>query len=79
MRQGSETIYRMQETAMSSAQSVASASNLWHGAVFALTIRNDGMIYTGQGTFVVSLSIVIEVVHLASQTKYQKKHMERRL
>ena len=79
MRQASETIYWMQERAMWGAQSVASASNLCQGAVFSLTFRNDGMIYTAQSAFVPSLSIEIEASHLSSRIKDQIKHMERRL
>ena len=63
-RPGSETIYMMQETAVSRVRPVAYAGNLPHAAIFALTITKDGMIYTGQETFVASLSIEIEVMHL---------------
>jgi hypothetical protein len=54
-QQQSEEIYRIQETAMSSAAPVAHTGNLPHAVVFALPIRDDGKIYTGQVTFTASL------------------------
>lgn len=74
--QGSETIYSMQETAMSRAPSEALPGNLPHAAVYSLVIRNDGMIYTGQDIFSANLSIELEIMHLSSQTKYQIKPIE---
>jgi hypothetical protein len=53
-QQQSEEIYRIQETAMSSAAPVAHTGNLPHAVVFALPIRDDGKIYTGQVTFTAS-------------------------
>ncbi len=54
VQQQSEEIYRIQETAMSSAAPVAHTGNLSHAVVFALPIRDDGKIYTGQVTFTAS-------------------------
>ena len=53
-QQQSEEIYRIQETAMSSSAPVAHTGNLPHAVVFALPIRDDGKIYTGQVTFTAS-------------------------
>jgi hypothetical protein len=62
--QQNEEIYRIQETAMSSAAPVAHTGNLPHAVVFALPIRDDGKIYTGQVTFTASKPIEIEVIHI---------------
>jgi lipopolysaccharide export system protein LptC len=43
-QQEDETIYRIQETAMSTAAPVAHTGNLPHAVVFALPIRNDSQI-----------------------------------
>jgi hypothetical protein len=59
-----ETIYRIQETAMSTAAPVAHTGNLPHAVVFALPIRNDSQIYTGQVTFTASKPIEVEVIHI---------------
>lgn len=53
-QQQSEETYRIQKTAMSSAAPVAHTGNLPHAVVFALPIRDDGKIYTGQVTFTAS-------------------------
>jgi hypothetical protein len=63
-QQQSEEIYRIQETAMSSAAPVAHTGNLPHAVVFALPIRDDGKIYTGQVTFTASKPIEVEVIHI---------------
>jgi hypothetical protein len=59
-----ETIYRIQETAMSTAAPVAHTGNLPHAVVFALPIRDDGKIYTGQVTFTANKPIEVEVIHI---------------
>jgi hypothetical protein len=53
-QQQDEEIYRIQETAMSTAAPVAHTGNLPHAVVFALPIRDDSKIYTGQVTFTAS-------------------------
>jgi hypothetical protein len=53
-QQQNEAIYRIQNTAMSMAAPVAHTGNLPHAVVFALPIRDDGKIYTGQVTFTAS-------------------------
>ena len=53
-QQQDNEIYRIQETAMSTAAPVAHTGNLPHAAVFALPIRDDGKIYTGQVAFTTS-------------------------
>ncbi|MDQ3888690.1 MAG: hypothetical protein M3251_05400 [Thermoproteota archaeon] len=63
-QQQNEEIYRIQETAMSSAAPVAHTGNLPHAVVFALPIRDDGKIYTGQVTFTASKPIEVEVIHI---------------
>ena len=63
-QQQSEEIYRIQETAMSSAAPVAHTGNLPHEVVFALPIRDDGMIYTGQVTFTTSKPVEVEIIHI---------------
>ena len=63
-QQQSEEIYRIQETAMSSAAPVAHTGNLPHAVVFALPIRDYGKIYTGQVTFTASRPIEVEVIHI---------------
>jgi hypothetical protein len=63
-QQQSEEIYRIQETAMSSAAPVAHTGNLPHAVVFVLPIRDDGKIYTGQVTFTASKPIEVEVIHI---------------
>jgi hypothetical protein len=63
-QQPNEEIYRIQETAMSSAAPVAHTGNLPHAVVFALPIRDDGKIYTGQVTFTASKPIEVEVIHI---------------
>lgn len=63
-QQQNEEIYRIQETAMSSAAPVAHTGNLPHAVVFALPIRDDGKIYTGQVTFTASKPIEVEVLHI---------------
>ena len=63
-QQQREEIYRIQETAMSSAAPVAHTGNLPHAVVFALPIRDDGNIYTGQVTFTASKPIEVEVIHV---------------
>lgn len=49
---------------MSSAAPVAHTGNLPHAVVFALPIRDDGKIYTGQVTFTASKPIEVEVIHI---------------
>jgi hypothetical protein len=66
-QQQNEEIYRIQETAMSSAAPVAHTGNLPHAVVFALPIRDDGKIYTGQVTFTASKPIEVEVIHIYRQ------------
>jgi hypothetical protein len=63
-QQNSQVIYRMQETRMSSAAPVAHTGNLPHAVVFALPLRDDGMIYTGRVTFTASKPIEVEVLHV---------------
>jgi hypothetical protein len=63
-QQPNDEIYRIQETAMSSAAPVAHTGNLPHAVVFALPIRDDGKIYTGQVTFTASKPIEVEVIHI---------------
>jgi hypothetical protein len=63
-QQQDEEIYRIQETAMSTAAPVAHTGNLPHAVVFALPIRDDGKIYTGQVTFTASKPIEVEVLHI---------------
>ena len=63
-QQQNEEIYRIQETAMSRAAPVAHTGNLPHAVVFALPIRDDGKIYTGQVTFTASKPIEVEVIHI---------------
>lgn len=63
-QQQDDEIYRMQETAMSAAAPVAHTGNLPHAVVFALPIRDDGKIYTGQVTFTASKPIEVEVIHI---------------
>lgn len=63
-QQQNEEIYRIQETAMSSAAPVAHTGNLPHAVVFALPIRDDGKIYTGQVTFTASKPIEVEIIHI---------------
>jgi hypothetical protein len=75
-QQQNEEIYRIQETAMSSAAPVAHTGNLPHAVVFALPIRDDGKIYTGQVTFTASKPIEIEVYISTGQTSHQMKHMD---
>ncbi|HVD20877.1 MAG TPA: hypothetical protein VNB95_02940 [Nitrososphaera sp.] len=53
-QQQDDEIYRIQETTMSTAAPVAHTGNLPHAVVFALPIRDDGKIYTGQVTFTAS-------------------------
>jgi hypothetical protein len=60
----SQTIYRIQETRMSTAAPVAHTGNLPHAVVFALPIRDDGKIYTGRVTFTASKPIEVEVLHV---------------
>ena len=60
----SQTIYRIQETQMSSAAPVAHTGNLPHAVVFALPLRDDGKIYTGRVTFTASKPIEVEVLHV---------------
>jgi hypothetical protein len=48
---------------MSTAAPVARTGNLPHAVVFALSIRDDGKIYTGQVTFTASKPIEVEVMH----------------
>ena len=69
-QQQDDEIYRIQETAMSTAAPVAHTGNLPHAVVFALPIRDDGKIYTGQVTFTASKPIEVEVIHIcmAGQT-----------
>lgn len=63
-QQNSQVIYRLQETKMSSAAPVAHTGNLPHAVVFALPLRDDGMIYTGRVTFTASKPIEVEVLHV---------------
>ena len=63
-QQQDDEIYRIQETAMSTAAPVAHTGNLPHAVVFALPIRDDGKIYTGQVTFTASKPIEVEVIHI---------------
>jgi hypothetical protein len=53
-QQQNDEIHRIQETAISTAAPVAHTGNLPHAVVFALPIRDDGKIYTGQVTFTAS-------------------------
>jgi hypothetical protein len=55
---------RVQKTAMSRAAPVAHTGNLPHAVVFALPLRDDGKIYTGQVTFTASKPIEVEVLHI---------------
>ena len=63
-QQQNEEIIRTQETAMSMAAPVAHTGNLPHAVVFALPIRDDGKIYTGQVTFTASKPIEVEIIHI---------------
>jgi len=63
-QQQSQTIYRIQETKMSTAAPVAHTGNLPHAVVFALPLRDDGKIYTGRVTFTASKPIEVEVLHV---------------
>src|SRR5215217_7196549 len=63
-QQQNDEIYRIQEIAMSMAAPVAHTGNLPHAVVFALTIRDEGKIYTGQVTFTASKPIEVEVLHI---------------
>jgi hypothetical protein len=63
-QQQDDEIYRIQETTMSTAAPVAHTGNLPHAVVFALPIRDDGKIYTGQVTFTASKPIEVEVIHI---------------
>jgi hypothetical protein len=63
-QQQNEEIIRTQETAMSRAAPVAHTGNLPHAVVFALPIRDDGEIYTGQVTFTASKPIEVEIIHI---------------
>jgi hypothetical protein len=63
-QQQNEEIIRTQETAMSRAAPVAHTGNLPHAVVFALPIRDDGKIYTGQVTFTASKPIEVEIIHI---------------
>jgi flagellar basal body-associated protein FliL len=60
-QQQNEEIYRIQETVMSSAAPVAHTGNLPHAVVFALPIRDDGKVSTGQVTFTVSKPVEVEL------------------
>jgi hypothetical protein len=46
------------------AASMAHTRNLPHAVVFALPIKDDGKIYTGQVTFTASKAIQVEVIHI---------------
>jgi hypothetical protein len=59
-----EEAIRVQETAMSRSAPVAHTGNLPHAVVFALPLRDDGKIYTGQVTFTASKPIEVEVLHV---------------
>jgi hypothetical protein len=63
-QQQDDEIYRIQETAMLTAAPVAHTGNLPHAVVFALSIRDDSKIYTGQVTFTASKPIEVEVIHI---------------
>src|SRR5215210_5975784 len=63
-QQENEVIYRIQETALSTAAPVAHTGNLPHAVVFAVPVRDDGKIYTGQVTFTASKPIEMEVIHI---------------
>src|ERR687891_688608 len=63
-QQQDDEIYRIQETAISTAAPVAHTGNLPHAVVFALPIRDDSKIYTGQVTFTASKPIEVEVIHI---------------
>jgi hypothetical protein len=63
-QQQREETYRIQETTMSRAAPVAHTGNLPHAVVFALPIRDDGKIYTGQVTFTASKPIEVEIIHI---------------
>jgi len=63
-QQQNEEFIRIQETTMSSAAPVAHTGNLPHAVVFALPLREDGKIYTGQVTFTASKPIEVEVLHI---------------
>ena len=63
-QQQTEEIIMVQETAMSRAAPVAHTGNLPHAVVFALPIRDDGKVYTGQVTFTASKPIEVEVIHI---------------
>ena len=63
-QQQNEEIIRIQETTESRAAPVAHTGNLPHAVVFALPIRDDGMIYTGHVTFTASKPIEVEVLHI---------------
>ena len=43
---------------------VAHTDNLPHTVVFALPLKDDGKIYTGQVTFTASKPIEVEVLHI---------------
>ena len=43
---------------------VAHTDNLPHAVVFALPLKDDGKIYTGQVTFTASKPIEVEVLHI---------------
>lgn len=49
-----EVTYRIQKTAMSMPAPVAHTGNLLHAVAFALPLRDDGKIYSGEVTFTAS-------------------------
>lgn len=63
-QQASQTVFRLQETKMSTTAPVAHTGNLPHAVVFALPLRDDGKIYTGRATFTASKPIEVEVLHV---------------
>jgi hypothetical protein len=58
---------------------MAHTRNLSHAVVFALPIKDDGKIYTGQVTFTASKSIQVEVIHIYRPDQTLMKYMERPL
>jgi hypothetical protein len=49
---------------MSTAAPAAHTGKLPHAVVFAIPIRNDNQIYTGQVTFTASKPLKVEVIHI---------------
>jgi hypothetical protein len=75
--QTAEEVFIVQNTSMSVPAAVRHPSQPLHEVVFALPLRDDGMIWSGRVSFTASKPIEVEILHMYNpQQPIDEKHGE---